>query len=262
VLELREVSWQAGGRRIVDSVSATFNPGGFHVILGPNGAGKSSLLRLATGALTPSSGSVHFAGQPVGDYGTAGLARRRAVLSQHVELAFPLEVEEVVMMGRYPHFARAPRAEDRRIVAGALELVELLPQRRQWYPTLSGGEQQKVQLARVLAQIWDDAEGGVATRALFLDEPTASLDIHYQIQILDVARDLAARGCTVIAILHDLNTAFEYGTHFLLLDKGKAILQCDTANDIPRETIEQVFRVHARRVEDPEERGGVWRFAR
>ncbi|MGH7523500.1 MAG: heme ABC transporter ATP-binding protein [Gemmatimonadales bacterium] len=262
MLELRNASWEAGGRRIVDDVSTTFVAGGFHVIIGPNGAGKTSLLRLATGSLTPTSGEVRFARRPIGEYGTIGLARRRAVLSQHVELAFPLEVEDVVMMGRYPHFARAPHAEDRRIVSEALALVEMLPQRKQWYPTLSGGEQQKVQLARVLAQIWDDAEGAVATRALFLDEPTASLDIHYQIHLLDVARDLAARGCTVVAILHDLNTALEYGTHFLVLEQGRVALQCEAASDIPQELIERVFRVHARRVAEPGQRGRVWRFSK
>jgi iron complex transport system ATP-binding protein len=263
MVELRDVTFRAGDALILDRVSASFRDGAFNVVLGPNGAGKSTLLRMATGLVTPTHGEVRYDDRPVREFDAEELARTRAVLSQHVELAFPLPVVDVVMMGRYPHFARVPMPHDRAIVERALEMVGMVDKREQAYPTLSGGERQKVQLARVLAQIWSyDAPANGERRPrryLFLDEPTSSLDVHYQIQLLAVARDLLKFGCTVIAILHDLNVAFEYGDHFLLLDRGRVALEADHASDIGQAELERVFRVRARRVDD--EGRTFWRFA-
>jgi iron complex transport system ATP-binding protein len=128
------------------------------------------------------------------------------------------------------------------------------------YPTLSGGEQQKVQLARVLAQIWP-YDGPPEPRYLFLDEPTSSLDVHYQIHLLDLARALLRHHCTVVAVLHDLNTAFHYGDHFLLLENGRVALQTDDAAAVPADLLERVFRVRAHRVLDPENGERLWRFS-
>jgi iron complex transport system ATP-binding protein len=155
MVEVRGASVVAGGARILDDVTARFRPGRFNVVLGPNGAGKSTLLRVATGLVRPAAGEVRYDGEPVASIPAEALARRRAVLSQHVELAFPLPVRDVVLMGRYPHFGRAPSPHDAGIVDRALEMVGMSDRRLQPYPTLSGGEKQKVQLARVLAQIWN-----------------------------------------------------------------------------------------------------------
>ncbi|MGH7583887.1 MAG: ATP-binding cassette domain-containing protein, partial [Gemmatimonadales bacterium] len=165
-----------------------------------------------------------------------------------------------VLMGRYPHYASVPAKRDRDIVAEALALVGMTERRRQAYSTLSGGEQQKTQLARVLAQIWrGDADAG--PKCLFLDEPTASLDVHYQIHLLDVARSLLGDGCTVVAVLHDLNTAFRYGDAFVLLDGGRIAAVTDSARAISRELIEQVFRVRAHAVSDPVAERTLWEFS-
>jgi len=259
MVELRDVRHEAGGTRILDGVSARFARGRFNVILGPNGAGKSTLLRVATGLLAPTGGTVRYDGRPVAELPPAALARTRAVLSQHVELAFPLPAEEVVLMGRYPHFGRAPTARDREIVAAALALVGMTARRRQPYPTLSGGERQKVQLARVLAQIWnaDEPDGH---KLLFLDEPTTGLDVHYQLHLLQVARDLLRRDCTVVAILHDLNTALQFGDSFFILAAGCLVCEAHAAADVPVALVERVFDVRARRVPDPEGGGELWRF--
>jgi iron complex transport system ATP-binding protein len=261
MVELRGVSHQVGGARILDAVSATFRRGQFNVVLGPNGAGKSTLLRLLAGLTRPTAGEILYDGRRVESFAAGDLARMRAVLSQHVELAFPLPAGDVVLMGRYPHYGRAPTARDREIVRQALELVGMGHKRDQPYPTLSGGEQQKVQLARVIAQIWPHDDGAPAThRYLFLDEPTSSLDVHYQLQLLDAARGLLAHECTVVAILHDLNVAFTYGDHFLLLDAGRVAVEADRAEDIPAAVLERVFRVRARRVTEPGARAPLWRF--
>jgi iron complex transport system ATP-binding protein len=263
MVELRGVTYRAGGALILDDVSVRFRPGRFNVILGPNGAGKSTLLRLATGLAKPTQGEVRYDDRPMSSFDAPTLARARAVLSQHVQLAFSLPVIDVVMMGRYPHYARVPTAHDRDIVHRALEVVGMTDKRDQPYPTLSGGEQQKVQLARVLAQIWNYDAPPAGTprphRYLFLDEPTSSLDVHYQIHLLDVARGLLDYDCTVVAILHDLNVAFEYGNHFVLLEHGRVALEAEQSGDISATELERVFRVRAHRLDDD---GRVfWRFS-
>jgi iron complex transport system ATP-binding protein len=255
MVELRDVSYRAGDTLILDQVTTCFRSNAFNVILGPNGAGKSTLLRLATGLATPTAGEVRYGARAIADFDGSELARTRAVLSQHVELAFPLPVVDVVMMGRYPHYGRVATPHDRAIVERALEMVGMADRRLQAYPTLSGGERQKVQLARVLAQIWNDDSPAPARseprgRYLFLDEPTTSLD---------VARSLLQDECTIVAILHDLNVAFEYGDHFLLLERGRVALEADDAMAIGQTELERVFKVRARRIDD----GGraFWRFA-
>jgi len=261
MVEVKGVTYRVGGPngpRILDDVTARFEACKFNVILGPNGAGKSTLLRVATGLLRPSAGEVRYGDRPVTAFGADELARTRAVLSQHVELAFPLRAEEVVLMGRYPHYGAAPTSRDREIVSRALEIVGMTEKRRQPYPTLSGGEQQKVQLARVLAQIWnlDDSH---EHKYLFLDEPTSSLDVHYQLHLLDVARDLLAHNCTVIAVLHDLNVAFQYGEHLFVIDGGRIAYETSDASAISAELIERVFRVRATRL--GEDGHATWRFS-
>ena len=265
MVEIHGVSYTVHGARILRDVSVRFRPNKLNVLLGPNGAGKSTLLKIATGLLTPTAGEVRYLlpGGPraLGAFPADALARTRAVLSQHVDLAFPLPVEDVVLMGRYPHYGRTPLPRDREIVARALDLVGMSDFRGRAYPTLSGGEQQKVQLARVLAQIWNaDAAGVREPKVLFLDEPTASLDVHYQLHLLEIARGLRDVDCTVVAVLHDLNVALQYGDAFFLLDGGRLALETDDASAIPRGLLERVFRVRADRAVDAETGESFWRF--
>ncbi len=244
-------------------MSVRFRPGRFNVILGPNGAGKTTLLRLATGLAIPLAGEVLYDGRAIESFGPTELARTRAVLTQHVELAFPLPTLDVVMMGRYPHYDRVASRHDHDVVRRALDAVGMSDKAGQPYPTLSGGEQQKVNLARVLAQIWnfDEPAAGAKRRHryLFLDEPTSNLDVHYQIHLLDVARSLLDYECTVIAILHDLNVALEYGNHFVLLDGGRIALEAEDPSAIGQDDLERIFRVRARRLQDGER--AYWRFS-
>jgi len=259
MVELRGVRYEAGGRAILEGVDASFRRDRFNVVLGPNGAGKSTLLKIAAGLLAPSAGMVRYGERVITPADGESLAKTRAVLSHHVEIVFPLAVEEVVLMGRYPHYGRAPAARDREIVERALALVEMTDRRYQAYPTLSGGEQQKVQLARVLAQIWSDDVAPGPT-VLFLDEPTSNLDVHYQMHLLEATRGLLGRGCTVVAVLHDVNAALQFGDRFLLLEAGRVALAAERADEIPGELLERVFRIRARPVRDPERGDVIWRF--
>jgi iron complex transport system ATP-binding protein len=262
MVELRNVGYRAGDADILRDVSVQFQPGRMNVVLGPNGAGKSTLLRIATGLAVPSLGTVTYDDRALDAFESQDLARVRAVLTQHVDLAFPLSVVDVVMMGRYPHFGRVPSPNDVAIVREALELVGMGHKETQAYPTLSGGEQQKVQLARVLAQIWRNGSGGDsrAHRYLFLDEPTTNLDVHYQLHVLRIARTLIDEQTTLVAILHDLNTAFQFGDHFVLLDRGRVAFEAAHAREVPIDVLERVFDIRARPIADPSSGDILWRF--
>jgi iron complex transport system ATP-binding protein len=192
-------------------VSATVAAGEVLAICGPNGAGKSTLLSLLSGERLPDAGDVLLDEVPMRRMEALARARRIGVLPQASSLSFPFRVAEVVALGRLPlGGAGAPVVWHSMAQAGVSHLAERL------YPTLSGGEQQRVQLARVLAQT-DTA--GPAT-ALLLDEPTSSLDPAQQHHVLGVARERARHGSAVAVVLHDLNLAARYADRILLLAGG------------------------------------------
>jgi iron complex transport system ATP-binding protein len=260
MVEVSDISYGVGQVRILEGVTARFRQNAFNVILGPNGAGKSTLLKVATRLLDPTTGIVRYDDQPLTDFSDEELARKRAVLSQQVDLAFSLPVKDVVLMGRYPHYGQTPSARDLEIVAEAIQLVGLSEKKNQAYPTLSGGERQKTQLARVLAQIWQTESSG-DQRYLFLDEPTSGLDVHYQLHTLDIARSLLDHDCTIIAVMHDLNVAAQYADAFYFLNGGKLVHVAEGRSDISSDLIEQVFRVKARQVADAQANQSFWRFS-
>ena len=219
-LEARDVHLHYGTRRVLQGVSLRAQPGRVLALIGPNGAGKSSLLGVLAGLLQPSMGIAALDGVALSRWPAVELARRRAMLSQRVQLGFGFRAEEVAMLGRSPHGAASPAASDRRIVEAALKATGTWPLRARNYLELSGGEQQRVQLARVLAQIWDcrDAPGW-----LLLDEPEAGLDIAHQHELLGHARQLAGQGFGVIAVLHELNLAGRYADDVALLAHGRLV---------------------------------------
>jgi len=247
MIELERASLDLGSNRVVNELSLIAERGQVLALVGPNGAGKSSALRLMSGELQPTSGSVRFAGRALGDWDLRELARRRALLSQRSELTFPFRCREVVMLGRAPHFSGRESASDQRIVHLAMTSTDTLALADRTYPTLSGGEKQRVDAARVLAQIWDGTDG----RALLLDEPTASLDLAHQHLLLGHARSLARERCAVVCVLHDLNLAAQYADVVAVLDRGKL-----RALGVPSEVLDEallaeVFQVEAELVTRP-----------
>ena len=228
-ISAHQVTMIREGRRLVDQVSLSLKPGRFTAVIGPNGAGKSSLLKLLSGEVTPDQGEVTCAERSLRSFSAVELAAIRAVLPQSTYLSFPFTVLEVVRMGAVASGsldpARAARHALARVGLGGFE------SRR--YNALSGGEQQRVQLARVLAQVPKPRDiSGVKT--LFLDEPTSSLDIGHQISVLEIARSFANDGGAVLAILHDLNLAAEFADDLVVLHRGRVVASgapCDTLTD-------------------------------
>lgn len=237
MLEADGATYAVGARRLLDAVSATFRAGEFSAVLGANGAGKSTLLRVLARQLAPQAGTVRYAGEPAQAWRGEALARVRAVLSQHVEVAFSLRVAEVVMMGRYPHFTGAPTSRDRAACHEAMQRLDVLDWADRDYLTLSGGERQRVQFARVLAQLWRDVPG--SPRWLMLDEPLTFLDIRHQLEFLRLVQALLAEGdLVVVAVLHDLDLAARFADHCVLLSEGRVLA------DGPAATVLQPALVH------------------
>lgn len=218
MLQVQGLSYRAGKRRILDEVSFASRAGELLVILGNNGAGKSTLLKAITGDIKPLSGEILLNGKHTHQYKTNELATFRGVLRQFTSVHLPFTVREIVMMGRYPHFGSSPGVKDIDIVKQAMDRTRISAFAERNYLTLSGGEQQRVQLARVLSQVWPDAQ---KQQYLFLDEPVNSLDVSQQHHTLQLAKELAHKGNCVIAVLHDLNLAALYADRILLLKEGK-----------------------------------------
>ncbi|MGE5145493.1 MAG: heme ABC transporter ATP-binding protein [Candidatus Eiseniibacteriota bacterium] len=242
MIETDCVTFRVGASALVDDATIAVRPGEVLALLGPNGAGKSTLLRLLSGDATPSAGAVRMAGRPLAAWTRHEAARVRAVLPQSSTLEFAFTAFEVALMGRFPHDGRGESRACRAIAEAALDETGAWPLRDRLYPTLSGGEQQRVQLARVLAQIWEPPADG-APRYLLLDEPTSSLDLAHQHETLAVARRLAGQGVGVVAVLHDLNLAALYADRVALMAGGRLGTPGTPKAVFSAEAIERVFGV-------------------
>jgi len=244
-----QVEYTVDGRTLLDRVSLALAPGEVHAVLGRNGAGKSTLLRLLAGDLQPQNGSVSLNGRALMAWTPRARARMRAVLPQSESLRFGFTAAQVVALGRYACPQHRPETE-RRIVGEALQMAGVGELALRRYPSLSGGERARVQLARVMAQIWEplgdadtvtDAGGG--PRYLLLDEPTASLDLAHQHGCLLQARCFAASGVGVLAVLHDPNLALRYADRVTVLEQGRVIGQGATREVLTRELLERTYGI-------------------
>lgn len=252
MLSAENISSKVGNKYLLEETSLQFEEGLFHVIMGANGAGKSTLLKILAGDQKPSSGKVLLDEKELSHYTKKELAVRRSVLSQHYNITFPILVNDMVMMGRYPYFSANPTAKDISICKEAMQLMDVYEFRERDYNTLSGGEAQKAQMSRVLAQIWEAKEG--EEKLLFLDEPVSHLDVKYQHQLLQAAKNLCKQHTTVIAILHDINLTLTFADKILFMKQGKVLYETKNLNDISSEIIKDVFDVHSKIIYSEEDK--------
>lgn len=242
VIRVSNLGVTVGSARLLTDVSFDLGPGELVAVCGPNGAGKSTLLKCLAGQLAPTSGDI-FAGQSrLRQLPPDSVARWRAVLPQSGAIPFDFTAEEIVRMGRTPHGDDAARASTRKIVDDALALADAAHLRQRLVTTLSGGEMQRVHLARVLAQIWEPVEG--FDRLLLLDEPTSALDPRHQLQILRVVREWVAGGVAALVILHDINLALRFATRVILLADGRPLADGPPADICIPQTLATVFGIH------------------
>jgi iron complex transport system ATP-binding protein len=212
MIELDDVTLSFGEVSVLDGIDLRIEPGEFVAVVGPNGAGKTTLLRAINGIIDPDAGVVRLDGTPLAAMSTRDVSRTLATVPQDTHVGFSFTAEQIVEMGRTPHRSRLDWSDDDDPVTDAMERTETTHLRDRQVADLSGGERQRVLLARALAQ---EPEG------LLLDEPTASLDINHQIQVLDLVADLVDEGRGALAAIHDLDLAARYCDRVLLLHDGE-----------------------------------------
>jgi iron complex transport system ATP-binding protein len=240
-LSARNIVLSLSGIPLLGDIDMDVHPGQITTVLGPNGAGKTSLLRILVGELAADAGTVSLNGKELTEWSPVQRARTLAVLPQHSLLNFPFTATEVVMLGRTPHSTGV--AHDREIVAQALKAVDGDYLAGRIYTQLSGGEKQRVHLARVLAQIWEPSPDG--ERYLVLDEPTSSFDLAHQQLTLEVVRSLATKGVGILMVIHDLNLAARCADQMLLMQCGKIVISGTPQEVLRPDTITRVFQVEA-----------------
>lgn len=245
MIEVSNISFAVGKKHLLKDVSLSVKPGELLAIIGSNGAGKSTLLKLMCKDILTHSGDIRIRGKSITHYRLPELAKFRSVLAQSNTLSLSFQVEDLVVMGRYPHYDSRPSEADMAIVRQVMADTGITELAQRDYNTLSGGEQQRVQLARVMAQIYDQPKG-----ILFLDEPTNGLDLLYQQQILSVARAMADRGYCIVCILHDINFAARFADNILILKNGERIAFGSPQEVITKENIQDAFNIEVRLLHD------------
>ena len=238
-----------GRAQILHGVSIEARPGQITAIVGPNGSGKTTLMRALTGDL-PYRGRILLGGTEIAALPPEALALRRGVLPQATSLAFPFTVAEVVRIG-----CEAGGTRPERLVPAALSAVDLPGFEGKLYQELSGGEQQRVQLARVLAQVWQPV-GPAGPNWLLLDEPVSSLDIAHQLTIMELAADYARRGGGVVAVMHDLNLTALFARRIVLMHKGQVLAQGAPDQVLTDDTLSRAYGCTIRVNAAPPQ--GIW----
>ncbi|CAE6919106.1 Part of the ABC transporter complex HmuTUV involved in hemin import. Responsible for energy coupling to the transport system [Vibrio sp. B1REV9] len=231
----KNISMQYGNRIVLDDISIDIRAGEVTALLGPNGAGKSTLLKLLCGEI-PSQNDIEYFGKQKNDWVPSESAKHIAMLPQHSTLTFPFLAKEVVELGAIP--LSITNKETTQLALHYMGQTDVLHLADRLYPALSGGEKQRLHLARVLTQLHQSGE----RKILMLDEPTSALDLAHQHNTLKIAREAAKQhNAAVVVVLHDLNLASQYSDRLVLLHNGKLVCDDTPWNALTPERIEHVY---------------------
>lgn len=242
MLSAKNISFQIKNKKLLNAISVEFEARKINLIIGPNGAGKSTLIKILSGQLKPTSGVVFYHNRNLNDISVPERSIFRAVLSQNIELAFPLTVFEAVMMGRYPHFSSNPTKADYFVCNEVMRLFDIIEFADRDYMTLSGGEKQRVHFARVTAQIWQMEE--TQYRILLLDEPLTFLDIFYQFEFMNKLLEFVqTQNTTIIGVVHDLHLTGKYADNIVLMNNGEIVSSGDKQTVLTKENIYTAYKL-------------------
>ena len=229
------VCYPKDSRPALNKISMIVPRGAFYTVLGPNGSGKSTLLRTLMGMSSPMTGEALISGRRVSDWDRRALAREVGVVPQVESVAFPITVRDLVGMGRYPYLGplQPETPEDHEAVLKSMERCHISDLEHRFISTLSGGELQRVRIARALAQ---------EPEVLVLDEPTTSLDIRHEMEILELLRSSADQGMTIFLITHNLDLVSRFSDHILLLDDGCVVAEGRPDEVLQESILQQVYQ--------------------
>lgn len=239
MIQVKQLGVRFGERQILDQINLTFDQGGFYAIIGPNGCGKTTLFRCISSLLEPSHGEVLLQGKPVSEFTARALAQNIAIVRQQVQTDFEFTALQTVLMGRnpYQHRLQNESQQDLDIVEHCMKQTNTWHLRDAYPSQMSGGELQRVMIARALAQ---------QTPIILLDEPTSNLDIAHQFDIMQLLADVnCAEGKTILIVVHDLNLAYHYCKQLVMLNHGHVEYAGDMQQGLTAERIQEVFGVKA-----------------
>ena len=236
---MKSLSFSINDKLLIRDINLDILEGDMVSIIGPNGSGKSTLIKLVSNELSANSGTIIIKDKLNSSWNIKELSKFRAVLTQSGHLSFPFSTFDIIRMGRYPF--ETNKVVNDKICIELIDLLDLNNQIDQVYTTLSGGEKQRVQLARVFAQIWSDNtyEGKI----LILDEPTSFLDIKHQYSLFKILKSLNSKGLTIMMVLHDINHALSYSEKIIML-KDSNLMGFGKINEIINsEILEKLFNL-------------------
>lgn len=236
MLAATQISYTNKKTAILQNMSVSVEEGELLVIAGPNGAGKSTLLSLLANEIGKAE-AITFKKKSYRNWEQEELPRHKAKFSQSNNQDIPLQVRDVVLMGRYPYFNAVPHREDHEAAIRAMQITDVAHLSARDYNTLSGGEKQRVHLARILAQM----DNNVAPKLIFLDEPLNNLDVLHQHRILHTIKNFTEKGNTAVMVLHDLNLASQFADKVLLMKEGRIAAHNTPDRVFTREILSGVY---------------------
>lgn len=244
MINAEDISFSFGDTPVLESVSLTVAGGELVGLIGPNGAGKTTVLRLISGVLTPSRGTVTLDGNSIDSLSTHEVGQRVAVVPQQTELSFDFSIRDVITMGRHPYQGRLERLQsvDRSMVDRAMEQTKTTHLADRPFSAISGGERKRVLIARAIAQ---------DTPALLVDEPTASLDINHQVSVFELLRSLVAQDKAILSAVHDLNLAARYCDRLVLLADGQIQASGTAESVLQSDRLRQAYGIDTSIEENP-----------
>ena len=240
---IKDLSFSYDTKPVLEGINLELGGGKILALVGPNGSGKTTLLKNISGVLKPQRGAVYLDFKKLAELSPKEIARELAVQEQEIHVGFDFTVREVVELGRLPHLKKlkALSAQDLQAMEEAMRVTETQPFAERSIFSLSSGERQRVWLAMALAQ---------EPKVLLLDEPTAHLDINYQIEIMELVKRLSGQGLTVLMAVHDLNLAAAYADRIAVLHEGRIVALGEPQDVLTEELIERVFKARVRIFKD------------
>ncbi|MEO2209994.1 ABC transporter ATP-binding protein [Paenibacillus amylolyticus] len=236
MVEVRNITKQYGGVRVVDDVSLNIAKGKITSFIGPNGAGKSTLLSMITRLISKDTGQVLIEGREIESWKNKDLSRKISVLKQSNHINIRLTVEDLVAFGRFPYSQGRLTPEDQQWIQEAIDYMELAPFRKKYLDELSGGQRQRAYIAMVIAQ---------NTEYILLDEPLNNLDMKHSVQIMKVLRRMVDElGKTIVIVIHDINFASCYSDYIVALKDGRVVKEGKTEDIIDTDVLQSVYDMH------------------